>query len=234
MRRTPESPDTPVHSGLHGRHKGKKLRSAQSRLMEDLLPRLAVPVGTEPLDPAALFDFPYDALVVEIGFGGGEHIAHEAAANPNTAFIGCEPFVNGVAKLVALIDRDGHRNIRIHPHNALDLLARLPQASVDRVDLLYPDPWPKRRQRKRRFVSLDSLAAMARALKPGHELRFATDIDDYAAWTLTRVEASPEFEWRAQASGDWTAPWPGWRPTRFEERARKEGRGSAYLTFMRV
>ncbi len=234
MRRSPASPDNPAHSGLHGRHKGKKLRQVQSRLMDELFPRLEIPAGDTPLDPAGLFDFPYRELVIEIGFGGGEHLADQAMAHPETAFIGCEPFVNGVAKLVALIAEGDLANIRVHARNALDVLARLPAASVDRVDLLYPDPWPKRRQRKRRFVSAQSLAAMARVLKSGHELHFATDIDDYAAWTLARVKASPDYQWRAQTAADWTTPWAGWKPTRFEERARKEGRGSAYLTFVRA
>lgn len=224
----------PAHRQLHGRAHGKALRARHAELVETLLPKLALPSGGGPIDPAALFGTPVTALTVEIGFGGGEHLAGEALANPATGFIGCEPFVNGVAKLLARVDEDGLRNVRVHNGNALDVLPRLPPASVGRVELLYPDPWPKWRHRKRRFVSMEALAGIARVLRPGGEFRFATDIDDYAAWTLARVGASPDFEWRAETAADWMAPWEGWRPTRFEERARREGRGSAYLTFARV
>ena len=232
-RSNPESA-RPAHRQLHGRAHGKKLRAYHAGLVETLLPRLALPGGHEPLDPAALFDFPIRALVVEIGFGGGEHLADEANARADTGFIGCEPFVNGVAKLLARVEEEGLRNVRVHDRNALDILPRLPRGCVDRIDLLYPDPWPKARHRKRRFVSMQALAEMAGVLRPGGELRFATDIDDYAAWTLSRAQASPFFEWRAESAADWMVPWAGWKPTRFEERARREGRSSAYLTFVRV
>ncbi len=218
---------------LHGRHKGKALRAAQTRLIRDLLPRLALPEGDAPLDPAALFVVRPSRLIVEIGFGGGEHLADEAAAHPGAGFIGCEPFVNGVAKLLARIDRDGLGNIRLHAGHALDVLARLPPASVARVDVLYPDPWPKRRHRKRRIIAPETLTMMARVLQAGGALHFATDIDDYAGWTLARATAHPAFEWVAETSADWLTPWPGYRSTRYEEKARREGRPSVYLTFLR-
>ena len=218
---------------LHGRNKGKKLRPGQSRLLADLLPRLSPPAeGT--LDPGTLFGRPIEAFVVEIGFGGGEHVLDEAAARPQAGFLGCEPFVNGIAKCLARIDRDRIDNVRLFMGDGLDILRRLPDASVDRVELLYPDPWPKRRQRKRRFVSPESLAEIARVLKPGGEFRFASDIDDYVGWTLARALASPSLAWTAREAQDWTNPWPGWRSTRYEEKAKREGRPSSYLTFRRV
>jgi tRNA (guanine-N7-)-methyltransferase len=219
---------------LHGRVKGKKLRPGQSRLMDELLPRVCPPDGAAPIDPTALFGFPFDQLIVEIGFGGGEHLADEATANPMAAFIGCEPFVNGVAKMLARIDQGGFDNVRVHKGDALDILKRLPTGGVDRVDLLYPDPWPKWRQRKRRFVSEESLVEIARVLKPGGEFRFASDIDDYVGWTLARVLPMPAFKWTAVSSADWLNPWPGYRSTRYEQKAKREGRPSSYLTFVRM
>ncbi len=226
--------DLPANRQLHGRNKGKPLRPNQARLMSELLPRISPPIGDAPIDPATLFEFPFEQFIVEIGFGGGEHLIDEATALPNAAFIGCEPFVNGVAKIVARIDGEGLRNIRVHKGDAMDVLTRLPKGCVDRVDLLYPDPWPKRRQRKRRFVSEESLAEIARVLKPGGEFRFASDIDDYVGWTLVRVLASPAFQWTAKTSADWLNPWPGYNSTRYEQKARREGRPSSYLTFVRV
>ena len=227
-----ERPGARRAGALHGRRKGKKLRTYHAGLIDDLLPKLTLDVSG-PIDPAALFDFTPADLRLEIGFGGGEHLAAEAARAPLTGFIGCEPFVNGVAKLLAEIDSGGLRNILIHSGDAADVIARLPAASLAQVDLLYPDPWPKRRQRKRRFVSDASLAQLARALRPGGELRFATDIDDYAGWTLARVLRSPDFVWEAEGPLDWMEPWPGWTRTRYEEKAVREGRPPVYLTFRR-
>ena len=224
----------PASQQLHGRQRGKKLRAVQSGLIKDLLPRLALPAGTDAIDPASLFDFAPASFVMEIGFGGGEHLADEASAHPDTGYIGCEPFVNGVAKLLARIETDGLRNISVHNGNALNALSRLPDSSLARIDLLYPDPWPKWRHRKRRFVSMESLAEIARVLKPGGEFRFASDIDDYVGWTLARVLPMSDFRWTAKTAADWLNPWPGYRSTRYEQKARREGRPSSYLTFVRV
>jgi tRNA (guanine-N7-)-methyltransferase len=226
--------DHPARRQLHGRVKGKKLRPGQSRLMEDLLPAVSTPEGDAPIDVTALFGGARDHVVVEIGFGGGEHLADEATASPRTGFIGCEPFVNGVAKMLARIDQGGFSNVRLHKGDALEILKRLPTGGIDRVDLLYPDPWPKWRQRKRRFVSAESLAQIARVLKAGGEFRFASDIDDYVGWTLARMAPMPEFRWIAATSADWVNPWPGYRATRYEQKAKREGRPSSYLTFVRV
>ncbi len=219
-------------SHFFGRRKGKALRQGQAALIETLLPRLRV-------DPARLAsgasaDFKNcDDVWLEIGFGGGEHLVSDAAQNPAVCFIGCEPFINGVAKLLAAINEKGLSNIRIHDGDALEVLKALPSQSVGRLNLLYPDPWPKLRQKKRRFVSPESLALIARVLRPGAEFRFATDIDDYSAWTLARVTASGCFEWTAREAADWKQPWAGWPGTRYEAKAIRENRTPAYLTFVR-
>lgn len=219
-----------------GRRKGKRLRAGQESLLETLLPELRVPFPGAPgnIDLPALFPRPVEGTILEIGFGGGEHLAAEARAHPRTGFIGVEPFVNGVAKLLAVVDHDGLANIRLWDQDATELLPRLPEASVDVVYLLYPDPWPKRRQRKRRLLSDESLAALARVLRPNGELRFATDIDDYAGWALARILRSPDFGWAAERPEDWRRPWPGWAGTRYEAKAIRAGRRPSYLTFRRL
>ena len=218
---------------LYGRRVGKPLRAQQAGLVETLLPRLALDLSSD-IDPRTLFIRPMRALRLEIGFGGGEHLVREAAANPDIGFIGCEPFVNGVAKVLMAIERQALDNIRIHHGDARDVLARLPTASLERVDLLYPDPWPKRRQRKRRFVSDETLGLMVRALAVGGSLHFASDIDDYTGWTLALTLQCTALCWTATNANDWRHPWPDWQSTRYEEKARAQGRDSAYLTFTRI
>jgi tRNA (guanine-N7-)-methyltransferase len=185
------------------------------------------------LEPAALFGRPMQVLRLEIGFGAGEHLLQRAIENPAVGFIGCEAYQDGVARLVSDVIDSGVENIRIHAGDAIDLLARLPAGAVDRIDLLYPDPWPKRRQRKRRFISDERLAALARVLKPGGSFRFATDIDDYAGWTLARVLASPDWEWPVTGAADWLRPEAGWTSTRYESKALAAGRVPSYLRFVR-
>ncbi len=215
-----------------GRRKGKSLRPRQAALTENLLPSLRVDLGAlsqRCLAKAA----PYRDLWLEIGFGGGEHLASDAQAHPRILFIGCEPFVNGVAKLVSTIDEKTIQNILIHDGDALEILRALPDASLGRVTILYPDPWPKFGQRKRRFISPETIQQMARTLRDGEEVRFATDIDDYSGWTLARFQASENFDWKAREAKDWTTPWAGWPGTRYEAKAFREGRTPAYLTFVR-
>ncbi|MFY9628264.1 MAG: tRNA (guanosine(46)-N7)-methyltransferase TrmB [Methylocystis sp.] len=171
---------------------------------------------------------------LEIGFGGGEHLIEAATREPEVGFIGCEPFINGMARLLSQIEQRGLNNIRLHRGDAVEVLDRLPDASLDRVYLFYPDPWPKRRQRKRRFVSADTLARLARTMQKGAELRFATDIDDYAAWTLARLRLSPNFKWMASAAADWLVPWEGWTTTKYESKAIAAGRKAVYLSFLRL
>ena len=180
------------------------------------------------------FDGPASDLWLEIGFGGGEHLAARARAHRDIGFIGCEPFVNGIAKLLAVIERDDLRSIRIWDAEATELLDRLPSGAIAGAYLLYPDPWPKRRHRKRRFVSDENLQRLARVMTPGAELRFATDIDDYAGWALARVLRSGVFRWTAERPDEWRQPWPGWPGTRYEAKALREGRRPVYLTFERT
>jgi tRNA (guanine-N7-)-methyltransferase len=220
-------------AGLWGRRKGKTLRPRQAGLVETLLPRLRVDLSRPLDDPSGLFPGRPDELWLEIGFGGGERLAADALKHPERGFFGCEPFINGVAKLLVEIDQFGLDNIRLHPGDAGDLIDRLPDHCLAGVFLLYPDPWPKRRHKERRFVSDGMLARLARVMRPGAELRFATDIDDYAAWTLARILRSPDFLWPARSVHDWSAPWEGWVQTRYEAKALRESRPPAYLTFIR-
>lgn len=220
-----------------GRRKGKRLRSGQDELIHSLLPNLRVQPGTDFSVPFAGPDHESRAkrqVWLEIGFGGGEHLAAQARLHPEIGIIGCEPFVNGMAKMLAVIDKERLRNIRLWDDDVADLLPILPEALLDRVYILYPDPWPKRRNRKRRLISDDNLKAIARVMQPGAELRFATDIDDYAGWALARILRSPDFQWDAAGPEDWRTPWPYWASTRYESKALREGRTPSYLTFRRV
>jgi len=223
------------HGSFFGRRKGHRLRSHQAGLIETLLPRLALDIGApSPRDLGTLFDPPARAMRLEIGFGGGEHLAAEARAHPGTGFIGCEPYVNGMAKILAQIEADGLANIRLFAGDAAELLAWVPPASLARIDLIHPDPWPKRRHWKRRFVQDATIAAMARALTPGGEFRFVSDIADYCAWTLAHMHRSPDFAWTAERADDWRRPWPGYTMTRYGRKAEREGRTAAYLIFRRA
>jgi tRNA (guanine-N7-)-methyltransferase len=219
-----------------GRRKGKRLRAGQERRLADLLPalRIALPPAGTAFDLPALFPHAVDEVRLEIGFGGGEHLAAQALRNRQVGFIGAEPFVNGVVKLLRAIDDDALRNVRIWDEDVTKLLARMPDAALARVDLLYPDPWPKRRQRKRRFVSDETLAEIARVLEPGGRFRFASDIDDYAGWTLVRAARCQTLRWTAQCACDWQEPWSDWPGTRYEAKAVAAGRAPTYLEFLRV
>jgi tRNA (guanine-N7-)-methyltransferase len=221
--------------GFFGRRKGHPLRARQTELFGSLLPRLALDLSRPaPSDLAALFPQPVERVRLEIGFGGAEHLIGQAQAHPRTGFIGCEPFVNGTAKALSAIDELGLTNIRLYHGDAVELLAWLPSQSLSRVDLLYPDPWPKRRHWKRRFVSDANVAAFARVLRLGGEFRFATDWANYAEWTLLRLLRSRDFSWTAERADDWRKPWPGFSGTRYEAKAKREGRAPAYLTFRRT
>jgi len=218
-----------------GRRKGHKLRTHQADLIAHLLPRLALDITGPPFtDLTGLFHTPIENTRLEIGFGGGEHLIAEARAFPNTGFIGCEPYVNGMAKILALIESGGVSNIRLFAGDAADLLAFLPVRSLARIDLIHPDPWPKRRHWKRRFVQDTTIAAMARALKPQGEFRFVSDISDYCAWTLAHFARSPDFRWTADQASDWHEPWPNYTMTRYGRKAERERRTAAYLIFEKV
>ncbi|BBF93811.1 tRNA (guanine-N(7)-)-methyltransferase [Blastochloris tepida] len=217
-----------------GRRKGHRLRATQAELMANALPARALDLDQPaPADLATLFPCPVRAVRVEIGFGGGEHLLHEADANPDVGFIGVEPFVNGMAKMLAALAAAPRPNIRLVHADALGLLPWLPEGSVAGIDLLYPDPWPKKRHWKRRFVSDDTVALMARAIRPGGLFRFASDIDSYVEWTLVHLRRAPQFEWTAERADDWRRPWAGWPSTRYEAKAIAAGRQPAYLVFRR-
>ena len=224
---------TPHRPGvLHGRIMGRRLRAGQTALLADLLPRYLLP-GSGPFEANAVFGQGVHSLRLEIGFGGGEHLFAAARAAPDTGFIGCEPFRNGVVSLLQALAAEPLPNLRIHVGDGGEVLDRLGDATLARVDLLYPDPWPKRRQRKRRFVSAEKIERLARVLRPGGVFRFATDIDDYAGWTLARLLAAPGFQWDAERADDWRHPWPDWVRTRYEAKAVRAGRQPAYLGFTR-
>ena len=217
-----------------GRRSGKRLHKGQDRLFQEKLPELEIALPDQPLDLDLLFPN-QSRRAIEIGYGGGEHLARVAAESPDTGFIGCEVFSGGIAKLLEAIDEDHLANIRLFTDDALKLLVKLPDASLDAAYLLYPDPWPKSRHHKRRFISPTTLAELARVLKPGSVFRFATDIEDYANWTLAHIVRAPEFRFAPARPGIWHEPYPGWRPTRYEQKARREGRlASFYFEFERV
>jgi len=217
-----------------GRRHGKTLSPAQAERMEARLPALKLDLQKPaPSDLRTLFEAQVDHVRLEIGFGGGEHFHHEAGRFPGTGFIGVEPFVNGMAKFASQFDAAPLENVRVHDDDATELLDWLPEASLSGIDLLYPDPWTKRRHWKRRFVSPVNLDRFARVLKPGARFRFASDIDHYVNWTLLHCRAHDAFDWRATGPDDWQLAYDGWPGTRYEAKAIREGRVPAYLTFIR-
>ncbi|GLK83350.1 tRNA (guanine(46)-N(7))-methyltransferase TrmB [Ancylobacter defluvii] len=222
-------------TGFYGRRKGKPLRALQNQHLQEDLPRLQIDLATLS-DQAlpALFALPVAEVRLEIGFGGGEHLLAEAARHPGIGYIGAEAFVNGVAKATAGIVEAGLTNVRLYGDDVVPLLDRLPAGSLARIDLLYPDPWPKRRHWKRRFVRPDNIDRFARLLMPGGHFRFATDVEDYAAWTLRHLLADARFHWTARVADDWRQPWAGWPGTRYEAKARREGRIPGYYEFQRI
>jgi tRNA (guanine-N7-)-methyltransferase len=229
----PESP--PARRLLYGRRQGPKLRPGAKDLLSELLPWVGFEVAPGmPLDPLALFESPPRALWLEIGFGGGEHLAGQAAAHPDVGFLGVEPFINGVAKLLRAIEAEQLVNIRILKDDARLLLEALPAACLERAFVLFPDPWPKLRHHKRRIMNRQTLADLARVVRPGGELRLATDDPGYARWMLAAVLAEPRFIWTAKRARDWREPPADWVPTRYEGKARKAGRRPVFLTMRRV
>lgn len=231
---TDEHP-TRATEAFFGRRKGKPLREKQAEGMATLLPELKLDLQAQPpAKLAQLFPVAVGRIRLEIGFGGGEHLVHRAQENEATGFIGVEPFVNSMAKLLSRVEELDLRNIRVYDDDATQVLDWLPVGSVDQIDLLYPDPWPKRKHWKRRFVSQVNLDRFHRVLKPGGTFCFASDIDTYINWTLIHCRNHGGFDWTAEQSSDWLTPYAGWPGTRYENKARREGRSSAYLTFNRV
>lgn len=221
----------PLH--FHGRRKGRRLRSGRQRLLAELLPRLAIELpAAGPIDPRTLFPAA-DAIWLEIGFGAGEHLAWQAEHHPAIGCIGCEVFENGVARLLGHVAERGLANLRVFPEDARLLLDRLPAGSIDRVFLLFPDPWPKARHAGRRFVSPANLDRLARLMRAGAELRMASDDPGQVRWMLEQTLRRPEFSWLATGPRDWRERPADWPATRYEEKARNEGRKAAYLRFRR-
>jgi tRNA (guanine-N7-)-methyltransferase len=220
---------------LYGRRKGRTLSPRRAALLEAELPRRLVDIAVPPpADLGVLFPHRPQRIRLEIGFGGGEHLLARAAAEPGAGFIGIEPFVEGMAKAVAALAERDMGNVRLYGGDASEFLDWLPSASLDSVDLLYPDPWPKKRHWKRRFVSPGNLHRLARVLKPGSDFRFASDIPSYVEWTLVLVTRRPDFFWTAERASDWTEPFPGWPGTRYERKALAAGRRPTYLAFKRL
>ena len=218
-----------------GRRRGKQLRSHQASSLGSVLERLRLDLASPaPADLKTLFEADVDGVRLEIGFGGGEHLRHETARFPGTGFIGVEPFVNGMAKMTMVLAAGPRANLRLHDDDATQVLDWLPDASLSGIDLFYPDPWPKKRHWKRRFVNEANLDRFARVLKPGALFRFASDIDTYVNWTLAHCRAHPAFEWQVEGPQDWHTPYEAWPGTRYEAKALREGRTPAYLTFVRV
>lgn len=228
-----EAPN-PEQRRFYGRRKGRPLRKGQQHLIETLLPRLAIdlPAGDK-LDPRTLFPAAIEELWLEIGFGGGEHLAEQARLHPGIGILGCEVFLNGIATLLAQASAHGLANVRIHPEDARDLLDALPDQSLDRVFLLFPDPWPKRRHAERRFIQTRRLDQLARLMKPGAEFRVASDDPGYITWALAYLTAHPRFEWLARRPQDWRDRPADWPPTRYEAKALRAGRRPVFLRFRR-
>ena len=224
--------DPAIVRRLYGRSKGHKLRQGQATLVEEMLPRVSVP-DSGLLNADALFgrDVP---LALEIGFGGGEHLAAQAAARPGTGFIGCEPFLNGVVQALGHV-RDGDlNNVRLHMGDALDVIERLPDASLDRVYLLHPDPWPKARHAKRRMVNHGPLDAIAAKLKPGGEFRLGTDDPTYCAHAMMVMGQRRDLAWTAERPRDWLERPADWPETRYERKARRHGHEVWYFRYVRL
>ncbi len=219
---------------LYGRRRGRPLRKQRSGLLETLLPRLEVALPeTGRLDPASLFDRPVRDVWFEVGFGGGEHLAAQAAANPDIGFIGCEPFINGVASLLQHVEVLGLTNVRVVPDDARPILDALPDACIGRAFVLFPDPWPKARHAFRRFIGPDNLPRLARVLKDGAELRLATDDRQLSRWMLEHTWRHPDFAWTAQGADDWRVRPADWPETRYERKAIEAGRRPVFLRFRR-
>jgi len=219
----------------YGRRKGKRLSPRKERLIAELLPRLRPDVTQPaPADLPALFPVSVREVWLEIGFGSGEHLLGQAGQNPDIGFIGCEPFINGVATLLGAIEDRELQTVRIHDGDAREVLQWLPTGSIARAFILFPDPWPKKRQVKRRLVSPALVDALARAMRSGGELRFASDDTDYAAQALFAVNQSGAFKWLARKAADWRERPADWPETRYERKALSEGRKPVYLSWQRV
>lgn len=220
---------------LYGRRMGRPLKPQRRALVDNLLPRVEIALAdtAEPFVPDQAFEVPYEAYCLEIGFGAGEHLAWQARAHPNIGYIGCEPYLNGIARLLTDMETGDLGNIRICRDDARFLLSKLPEASLSRIFVLFPDPWPKSRHHKRRIVGPSVMPDLARVLSDGSELRIATDDPGYKSWILQHVLASGQFDWLARRPSDWRQRPEDWPPTRYEQKAISAGRCGAFFRFAR-
>lgn len=220
-------------SRVYGRRYGKPLKKTSAARLEKYFPLYSITLeGEGSLDPKTLFDQPVKEVWLEIGFGKGEHLVAQAKANPDVGFIGCEPFINGVSGLVDHMDRDGVTNIRFFMDDARLLMDRLAENSITRAFILFPDPWRKKRHYKRRVVNPGNLAVLSNLLVDGAPLRIGTDHHDYCRWILARLLEHDAFDWQADHPDDWHIRPEDWPPTRYEQKAKEQGRKSAYMTFV--
>ena len=225
----------PRRDRLHGRRRGHKLRANQQRLLDEALPSLKLPLDElAAKGPAGIFPTPPRAVWLEIGFGGGEHLAAQAERNPDIGLIGCEVFENGIVTMLSHVTRTGSTNIRVVTEDARQALDILPPGSLDRVFILFPDPWRKVRHHKRRLVSTETLDRLAELMVDGAELRLGTDHVDYLRWMLERAVPHPAFEWLARGPADWRERPEDWPQTRYEAKAISQGRTPAFLRFRRI
>jgi len=220
----------------YGRRRTHKLRPGRQHLVDDLLPKLLIADASDTAPVALPPDFgpPDRELRLEIGFGAGEHLSGEATANPGIDYIGCEPFINGMAALLADVERLSLDNVRLFDDDVRLLLGRLPEASISTIYILFPDPWPKARHNRRRIFQADTLDALARIACDGATLLFASDHMDYVAWALAEAGRHADWQWTARTPADWRVPPDGWVPTRYETKAIAKGDKPAYLTFRRL
>lgn len=219
----------------YGRRRGRALSARQAALLGEALARVSMPSDALlPRDLRALFTPPASDVWLEIGFGGGEHLLWQAQQHPQVGFIGCEPFQNGVVKVLSTLESRHNGNVRIHIDDARPLLRLLPDGGIGRAFILFPDPWPKKRHQKRRLVCEPTLAELARILRPGAELRIATDIGEHARWILLAARAQGGFRWSAARPMDWRERPTDWPPTRYEQKAIREGRRCYYFRFLRA
>lgn len=218
-----------------GRKRGRKPSRRQRALLDDCLPRLNVDLDRLGSTPVSnLFSAPVRDVWLEVGFGGAEHLIHQAKEHPEVGLIGCEPFEDGVIKALTAIEEQDLNNVRLYPGDVRPLLRALGPSTLARVFVLFPDPWPKTRHAKRRLVSRTFLDALARVMRPGAELRIATDIDAYARTVLEAAIPHPQFRWTASGPADWRSPWQDWPGTRYEAKALREGRRPMFFTFLRL
>lgn len=225
---------------FYGKRLGRKLRSRQKELLAVDLKKLNVlnfldttPDGKQKLDLTVAFPGK-SSVWLEVGFGSGEHLLDHAKLNSDTGFIGCEIYLNGVASLLGKLREENVDSILVYPDDIRNLFPYFPEQSVTRVFVLYPDPWPKKKHHRRRFVTPEHLEPLARIMKPDAQLRIATDISDYARQTVEQLHLNPNFEWEAERAADWKRPWKGWQSTRYEKKALLGGRTPLYLTFRRI